>query len=137
MKSKIHEFQKGNINIMSKKIKLILFLVPLTFIQLGCTNESTSDLIDLTNVDEVTYTNTVKSIIDNNCLFCHTQPPQNGAPMHLTTYADVKNAVLTRGLINRISRAQGASGMMPLGGTRLPQEKIDQISAWAENGFPE
>ncbi len=103
----------------------------------GCTNDSSSDLIDLNQVDEITYTNTVKSIIDNNCIPCHATVPVNGAPMSLTTYEFVKNAVLSRGLLDRISRPQGSPGMMPNGGTRLPQAKIDQIYQWAENGFPE
>ena len=120
-----------------KRLKHILFIVPFAFIQYGCTNDSTSDLIDGSAVGEVTYTNTVKSIVENNCLFCHTSPPQNSAPMSLITYADVKNAVLNRGLLNRISRAQGAPGMMPNGGQRLPQATIDKITAWAENGFAE
>jgi hypothetical protein len=118
------------------RLKLTLFIIPFAFFQQACTNESTSDLIG-DSAGEVTYTNTVKGIIDNNCLACHTQPPQNGAPMHLTTYADVKNAVLNRGLLDRISRAQGAPGMMPNGGTRLPQATIDKIFEWAQNGFPE
>lgn len=104
---------------------------------IGCSNDSSSDLINENQFDEVTYTNTVKAIIDNNCISCHATVPVNGAPMSLTTYADVKNAVLNRGLLNRISRAQGAPGMMPNGGTRLPQAVIDQVYQWAENGFPE
>lgn len=103
----------------------------------GCTNDSSSDLININQFDEVTYTNTIKSIIDNNCISCHATVPINFAPMPLTTYEDVKNAVLNRGLLNRISRAQGAPGMMPNGGTRLPQAKIDQVYEWAENGFHE
>ncbi len=118
-----------------KRLKLTLLFIPLAFI--GCTNESTSDLIDGEIAGEITYTNTVKSIVDNNCLACHTLPPQNGAPMHLTTYVDVKNAVTNRGLLDRISRAQGTPGMMPNGGQRLPQATIDKIFEWAQNGMPE
>ena len=103
---------------------------------LGCTNDSSSDLIDI-NGAQVTYNNTIKSIIDNNCIPCHATIPVNGAPMSLTTYEFVKNAVQTRGLLDRISRAQGSPGMMPNGGTRLPQAKIDQIFQWAQNGLPE
>ena len=103
---------------------------------LSCTNDSSSDLIDITQ-GEITYTNTVKSIIDNNCIMCHAAVPVNGAPMSLTTYENVKSAVLTRGLLIRISKAQGEPGMMPNGGTRLPQAKIDQILEWANNGFLE
>lgn len=119
------------------RLKLLFFIIPFAALQVGCTNDSTSDLIGGAVDGDVTYANTVKGIIDSNCLFCHSDPPQNSAPMRLTTYADVRNAVLTRDLINRISRAQGAPGMMPNGGQRLPQATIDKISQWAESGFPE
>ncbi len=132
-----HEFQKNNFKIMGGRIKCALLIIPFAFLQYACTNESTSDLIDGSVTGDITYTNTVKSIIDNNCLACRTQPPQNGAPMHLTTYEDVKNAVLNRGLLDRISRPQGAAGMMPSGGTRLPQATIDKIFEWSQNGLPE
>ena len=45
------------------------------------------------NSDLVTYQD-VKPIIDNNCLNCHSNPTQNGAPMSLATYEEVKNSVL-------------------------------------------
>lgn len=133
----ISKFKKTDLKLTFGQLRLALFAIPSTLFLYGCTNESTSDLIDGSDTEVITYTNTVKSIIDNNCLACHTQPPQNGAPMHLTTYADVKNAVLNRGLLDRISRAQGSPGMMPSGGTRLPQPTIDKIFEWAQNGLPE
>ncbi len=120
-----------------KKVLLSLFIIPVAFLQISCSNDSTSDLIDDTIDVEITYNNTVKSIIDNNCIVCHAATPINGAPMSLVTYEDVKNAVLNRGLLNRISRAQGEGGMMPLGGTRLPQANIDKINEWALSGFQE
>ena len=120
------------------KLKSSLLIIVLALFQFGCTNDSESDLVgDPIIVDEITFTNTVKSVIDNNCIVCHAATPVFGAPMSLVTYADVKNAVLNRGLLNRISRAQGSSGLMPLGGTRLPQATIDKIADWAENGFQE
>jgi len=120
------------------KLKSILFLIPLALLQFGCTNDSESDLVgDPIIIDEITYTNTVKNIIDNNCIICHATNPVFGAPMSLTTYADVKNAVLNNGLLIRISKAQGETGLMPVGGARLPQATIDKITNWAENGFQE
>lgn len=103
---------------------------------LGCTNDSSSDLIEINQFDEVTYTNTVKSIIDNNCISCHATTPVDGAPMPLNTYELVKNAVLTQQLLDRISRDQGASGLMPEG-TRMPQVVIDQVIAWNAQGLNE
>lgn len=120
-----------------KHLKLTLSYVLLVLFFLNCTNDSTSDLTGNIGVDDVTYTQNVKSIINNNCIMCHAATPINGAPMPLTTYEQVKDAILNRGLIDRISRAQGAPGMMPNGGTRLPQTSIDLIIKWQEDGLQE
>lgn len=120
------------------KLKLLFTVLSGFLLLTGCTNDSDSDLLDNSaNSEPVTYTNAVKSIITNNCISCHGTIPSNGAPMSLMTYADVKNAVLNRGLIDRISRPQGADGMMPLGGTRLPQSSINKITEWNTNGLVE
>ena len=119
---------------MKYKFPIISVLFLLFFS--GCAENSTDDLIGV-DTATVRYTTQVKNIIDSNCLFCHQNPPINGAPMRLTTYEDVKNAILTRGLLDRISRPQGAPGMMPNGGTRLPQPLIDQIVTWQNQGFAE
>lgn len=120
---------------MKKKTIVLSALFFGTIFASSCTNDSSSDLSGIDEIDEVTYTNTVKSIIDNNCIFCHAATPINGAPMPLVTYENVKEAVLNRGLINRISREQGEPGMMPNGGTRLPQAVINQIIAWNTQGL--
>lgn len=103
----------------------------------SCSENSTDDLIDIDTSAQLRYNTQVKNIIDSNCLSCHSAPPTNGAPMQLTTYENVKEAVLNRGLIDRISRPQGTAGMMPNGGTRLPQALIDQIITWQNEGFAE
>ncbi len=117
-----------------KKVKFILVLC-VTFIY-SCSNESTIDLTDPIP-QKVSYTVNVKPIIDANCIPCHKSPPVNGAPMSLLTKLQVQDAIVNRGLIDRISRAQGAPGMMPNGGTRLPQTSIDIIKKWQEDGFLE
>ena len=117
-----------------KKKHLIYFTI--VFI-ISCTNDSENDLIDNTPLPSiVTYTNTVKSIIDNNCLDCHINPPINDAPMSLLTYDNVKEAVENRNLIGRIS-SQDLSFVMPFGGPRLPQNLIDAVIQWEENGLLE
>lgn len=105
----------------------------------GCTFDSPDDLIDSVEIPEgemVTYNGHVKSIIDNNCLNCHSNPPQNGAPMGLVNYQQVKNAVQSRDLIQLIS-TQDLSEVMPLGGPRLPQNLIDIVIQWQLDGFIE
>ncbi|MBF6642293.1 hypothetical protein IVB69_12445 [Flavobacterium sp. J49] len=122
---------------MKKNILLISVFAIGTVLVSSCSNDSSDDLSGIDGLDEVTYTNTVKSIIDNNCISCHAATPINGAPMSLTTYENVKDAVQNRGLLDRISRAQGEPGMMPNGGTRLPQAVIDQVFAWNAQGLNE
>jgi len=119
---------------MKYNLPIVVFLMALLLP--SCSDNSTDDLIRDSG-SNVTYTTKVKNIIDTNCLVCHKSPPINGAPMQLTTYQDVKNAILNGGLIDRISRPQGAPGMMPNGGTRLPQQLINQIIQWQNEGFVE
>lgn len=115
----------------------IIMSIPLIFLSIACENDAESDLYAAPNTNNITYNNTIKQIVTENCIMCHSQPPQNGAPMPLISYSFLKDAVLTRGLIDRISRPQDAPGMMPNGGTRLPQNKIDEIIAWKNANFPE
>lgn len=118
------------------KYKLLFTIFLLALLLPSCVENSSDDLID-NSTAAVTYSTQVKNIIETNCLFCHSSPPANGAPMQLTTYNDVKNAILTQGLLDRISRPQGAPGMMPNGGSRLPQATINKLIAWQNGGFIE
>lgn len=120
-----------------RQLKQTLLFMTFVILLFGCTNDSTSDLIENSAITNITYTNTTKSIFDNNCISCHATVPVNGAPMSLTTYELVKDAVLNRGLMDRISRPQGSAGMMPNGGTRLPQATIDKVLQWTQNGLPQ
>lgn len=102
----------------------------------SCSNESTNDLVNPIP-NNISYLKDVKPIVDANCIPCHNNPPVNGAPMSLLTKLQIQDAIVNRGLIDRISRDQGAPGMMPNGGTRLPQNSIDIIKKWQTDGFME
>ncbi len=118
-----------------KPFKLLSIL--LVVILFSCTNTSEEDLIDATPITTfVTYTDNVKSIIDNNCIVCHNNPPENGAPMSLLTFENVKDAVNNRDLIERIS-TNDLGFMMPFGGPRLPQNLIDIVVQWQDDGLLE
>ncbi len=82
---------------------------------------------------DVSYEGNIRSIVQNNCILCHSDPPVNGAPMPLTTYAALRNAVETRGLLTRIN---SISNPMPPTGL-LPDAPRDLIQAWVDQGFPE
>ena len=116
-------------------MKKILYIISICAFVMSCTNASEDDLIDSTPLpDLVTYVDDVKSIIDNNCINCHSDPPVNGAPIPLVTYEQVEHAVLNHNLIGRISGSSGP--LMPQGGPKLPQNLIDIITQWQADGLP-
>lgn len=103
----------------------------------SCTNTSEEDLIDSTPImGIVTYNDHVKNIIDNNCIICHANPPENGASVPLLTYENVTEAVENNELISRIA-SQDLGFVMPFGGPRLPQALIDIIIQWEVDGLLE
>lgn len=116
------------------KQNLILLLLS-GFLAIGCSSNSPDDLEGAIPAN-VSYNEHVKPIIEVNCIGCHQEPlSSSGAPMTLTSYEEVKQAIISRLLIDRISRPQGAEGMMPRLGTRLPQTKIDIIIKWRDQNF--
>ncbi|MGK0252923.1 MAG: putative membrane protein [Mariniflexile sp.] len=82
---------------------------------------------------KITYNGNVKSIINSNCTSCHGNPPTNSAPMSLTTYTEVRNAVNNRGLITRINNANNP---MPQTGL-MSQNNRDLIQKWVDDGLLE
>ncbi|MCZ4318896.1 cytochrome c [Aequorivita viscosa] len=114
-------------------------LILISFLLLGCTASTYDDIEEIQEENQgelVTYQD-VAFIFQNNCTVCHSNPPQNGAPMPLTNYSEVKDAMEDRDLIDRISREEGEQGLMPLGGPRLPQQQIDLITQWNLDGLLE
>lgn len=118
----------------NRKKTVLLFLIGISLT--ACTTDSVSDLTEPNSVENISYLNDIKPIIDNNCVSCHGNPTNFGAPNSLTTYENVKASVLNN-LINRISRIEGSSGAMPLGGPRLSQNEINTIIDWQNANFPE
>ncbi|WP_456463150.1 hypothetical protein [Lutibacter sp.] len=113
---------------MNPFIKLPFKILLVTLLFASCTNEDNNLQIEDNNI---TYTNTVKAIIDANCLSCHISPPINGALMPLISYNNVKEAVQNRNLIGRIE-----DGSMPLNGS-LSSIQIKAIKDWEVGGLPE
>ncbi|MCV2484356.1 cytochrome c [Flavobacterium sp. SH_e] len=83
----------------------------------------------------VTYNKDVKSIIDANCVSCHSTG-RSAAFRPLTTFAQVKAAVESAGLLGRIQLQSGQQGLMPQGG-RMAQANIDLIVKWNTDGLKE
>ena len=113
-----------------KKLLLLTSLV-LMFIFVSCSSNSEEDLLGDSDTN-ITYNNTISIIVSGNCFNCHGSTPANGAPMSLSTYTNVKDAVTGRGLIGRIE-----SGSMPQNAAKLSAANIQAFKDWQTNGFPQ
>ena len=104
---------------------------------MGCSSDSESDLVNTDDLPTtITYNNTIKSIISNNCIGCHSDPPQNGAPFPLTNYDQALTRAESGILLTAISRQTGETRAMPPSG-RMPQNTIDMIEQWINDGLAE
>ena len=82
-----------------------------------------------------TYGANVKSIIDGNCIVCHSLGG-SASFRPLTTFSEVRNAVLNTNLLERIQLQNGEPGQMPQTG-RMSQDKINTILKWNSDGLLE
>lgn len=128
-----------------KKYLLFVLTIILVIAMYSC---SSSDSDDLENVDppkgtenpipskKTTYNGDIKAIFASRCLQCHNNPPTEGAPMALSTYAEIITAVHNgRDVIGRVNTTSTRSVMPPTG--RLPQETVTIILDWEADGFLE
>lgn len=108
----------------------------------SCTNDSEADLVEIeqeqgaddqSNNGE-TYENTIKAIMQSSCVGCHDNPLRNGAPFALLTYQQV--SARANNILSAMSRQNGATAAMPPSG-RLPQNTINKIQEWIDNGILE
>jgi mono/diheme cytochrome c family protein len=87
---------------------------------------------------QTTYTRDVNAILTATCQPCHvegTNPAFAARIKHVNNYANAKAAATF--ILDRVSRPQGAAGMMPRNGTRLSEERIATIRRWIEDGTGE
>ncbi|WP_142783562.1 hypothetical protein [Changchengzhania lutea] len=120
---------------MKKTLYTGILLSALLF---SCSSSSNDDLTDAPDPNpnpgaKITYNANIKSIMSGNCTSCHGSTPTNGAPMSLTTYSQVTNAVQNRGLIARIN---SVSNPMPQNGL-MPQNTRDTVQQWVDDGLLE
>jgi len=79
----------------------------------------------------VTYTSHVKSYIDNNCVGCH----GSSGGVSLGTYAEVKSEADAGRILARAINGSGSGPMPPSG--LMPQETLDTLQFWLDQGSPE
>lgn len=87
-------------------------------------------------VDRVlTYQHDIKPVIENNCTQCHSAGGV-AAFRPLETYDQLKQAILTTDLLDRIQRQNGETGQMPAGG-RMSTNDINLVLEWSGQGLLE
>ncbi len=109
----------------------------------ACTSDTTEPADDAQcgTLATVTYTNSVKAIIDASCAYagCHA----GSAPGDYTTFAGMQNVIDNGKFQERVItlRADANIGMPPdyatAGPTDLTQAELETIQCWIEDGYQE
>ncbi len=85
---------------------------------------------------QTSYATDVNPILIASCQPCHVAgggASWEARVKHVNNYDNAKGISTT--MLDRISRAQGATGMMPYKGTRLSEDKIAVIKRWIDDGL--
>ncbi len=103
----------------------------------GCSTKDdeenmTPDPEPIPNENAVSFASQIKPIIEQNCTPCHVE---GGDRTNYTMFANAKSNV--DGILNRINRNQGDTGLMPNGGQKLSEDKINLIQKWKDDGLAE
>jgi hypothetical protein len=111
-------------------LKIIIVSMVACFIGFSCESSTYEEIT--AEVTNPSYTANIKSIIDNNCLSCHSVAGAEFPTME--TYIQVKEAAENGNMICRIDN-QSCGAVMPQSG-RMPQPTINTIKKWVANGYP-
>ncbi|MCH7535540.1 MAG: cytochrome c [Bacteroidetes bacterium] len=79
-----------------------------------------------------TYTDGIKTIIDNNCISCHSYGGQAGNIGKFDTYIGLSDVLNNGSFENNVLNSKS----MPKGGKLTEKDLID-IRCWLDNGHPE
>lgn len=116
------------------KFNRILYPLVACIFLFNCSSDSDDapkddDMENMTDI--ITYDDTIKSIMSNNCTQCHGNTPTNGAPFSLTTYSAVS------GRIDRIiARMNNESNPMPPAGV-VDIDTRGTMQQWKDEGLLE
>lgn len=84
----------------------------------------------VTLCDTITFTKTIKPMIDRDCISCHDANSSSG---DLTTYAGIKQKIDNGTFKNRVF--DSPSNPMPQG-AMYTQDKLDILKCWLDKGAP-
>jgi len=119
-----------------KIIKSTIILSMIVLLFSSCYYDNEEDLYPFyeNNCDttSVSYSLTVKPILERSCVSCHQASNPSGNVL-LDTYDGVKAAADNGSLYGSINHDDGYTAM-PLGGGKLSNCSIAQVKSWIDNG---
>ena len=126
-------------------MRLLISCLVLCLITVSCYYDSEEYLYPQINNNicdtlNVTFAGSIKPILDNYCLSCHSNSTANssGNKIKLEDYADVKNKTSNGSLLENISHTSGYAPMpYPLGTPKLDDCKIETFNIWKKNNYPQ
>ena len=106
------------------------------WIKQGMQNNSCTELVSNTatiaNAD-ISYENTIKPILENNCVGCHNKANSDGG-YDLTNIGTVQSIAFNGILTKTVNHSDGVRAM-PLNAEKLPENTIQKIEIWINNGL--
>lgn len=117
---------------MGKKISYSIMAFALTGIVLitSCLKDKEPSVSFDCTTSSTTYTNTIKTIMDNNCVSCH-KTGGSASMFLLENYTQTKS-----GIDKIITRMNSSTNPMPASG-KLDQTTLDKVSCWKTKGLTE
>ncbi len=120
--------------------KLLFYTMLLSFILSSCYYDNEDDLYPFDpeqscDTLNITYTNTVKAVLDISCVSCHKTSNPSGGVL-LDSYSDVKVVADNGRLFGSMNHDPGYSPM-PQGGNKLGDCDLKKIKAWINEGSPQ
>lgn len=121
-----------------KRLTPWLILLFFSILLIRCQYDNEEELYggsDNCDTSNVTYSQTVKPILTNNCYSCHSASNANsfGEGINLETYSELITVANNGRLLGAIEHSSGYDPM-PLGGNKLDDCTIEKIKAWINNG---
>ena len=108
----------------------------LALLMLGACKKEELPAPDSTPVPQTESYNTIKSIVEVNCLGCHSSS-QNAYIPDYTTYSNIKNYLdqANNTLVDRLNSDEEFYKMPPSG--NLDESDKSKLISWINDGYPE
>ena len=95
----------------------------------------TPSVVTVNKCDTITFTKHIKGIARVRCVACHNGTQSNVVNGNFTLYSDLREKALNGKL--KSYAVDGNPIIMPKFGSKLPQDTLDLIICWINNGAKE